>query len=82
MLDVHGWGDLQPILRLMTREGKWDELPSQISDEMLETFAVVGEPVVAATLVKERFGDVVDRVTLDATMSPDVLAEQMSVIRT
>ncbi|PON15872.1 LLM class F420-dependent oxidoreductase [Candidatus Entotheonella serta] len=80
VLDVHGWGDLQPILRLMTKEGKWDELPSQISDDILETFAVVGEPAKAATLVKERFGDVVDRVTLDATGSPNVLAEQMAAI--
>ncbi len=81
VLDVHGWGELQPILRLLTKEGKWDELPNQISDDMLETFAVVGEPAVAAALVKERFGDVVNRVTLDATMSPDGLAEHMEVIR-
>ena len=81
VLDVHGWGELQPVLNRMTKEGKWDQLAGEISDEMVNTFAAVGEPVAAARLVKERFSGLVDRVSLDVLTSPDVLAEQMAVLR-
>ncbi len=81
VLDVHGWGDLQPVLNRMTKEGKWNELAEEISDEVLETFAAVGEPVPAARLIKKRFDGIVDRVTLDIRKSEQTLAEQMSVIR-
>ena len=81
VLDLHGWGDIQPVLNRMTKEGKWSELAGEISDEVLETFAAVGEPVPAARLTKQRFDGIVDRVTLDIRKSEQTLAEQMSVIR-
>ena len=81
VLDLHGWGDLQPILRNMTREGKWEQLGAQITDEMLETFAAVGEPADAARIARERVVGVADSVFLDAGSSPDVLATQMEVLR-
>jgi len=81
VLDLHGWGDIQPILNRMTKEGKWNELAGEISDEVLQTFAAVGEPVPAAQLIRQRFEGVVDRVTLDVRKSEQTLADQMSVIR-
>ncbi len=81
VLDQHGWGDLQPLLRSLTKENRWDELPDQITDEMLETFAVVGEPAEVATSIKERFGGIVDSVVLDPGQSPEVLDQQMSILR-
>ncbi|MDE0271634.1 MAG: TIGR03617 family F420-dependent LLM class oxidoreductase [Gammaproteobacteria bacterium] len=81
VLDLHGWGDIQPVLNRMTKEGKWNELAGEISDEVLKTFAAVGEPVPAAKLIKQRFDGVVDRVTLEIRESEQTLAEQMSVIR-
>ena len=81
VLDVHGWGDIQPVLNRMTKEGKWNDLAGEISDEMLETFAAVGEPVPAAKIIKERFDGIVDRVTLDIRKSEQPLAAQMGVIR-
>lgn len=81
VLDAHGWGDLQPVLRALTKDNRWAELGDQISDEMLETFAAVGEPAEAARIVKERVGDVADSVVLDASLSADALQTQMSVLR-
>lgn len=81
VLDLHGWGDLQPILRTMTRENKWDQLANEISDEMLTTFAAVGEPAEAARIVRERVGGVADSVVLDATAPAEVLQTQMAVLR-
>ena len=81
VLDTHGWGELQPVLNKMTKEGKWDELAGQVSDEMVETFAAVGEPVRAAEIVRDRFAGVVDRVSLDVRKDRDILSQQMAAIR-
>ena len=61
VLDLHGWGDAQGELNRMSKEGAWQEMGTIIDDEMLETFAVVGEPETIAPGVLERYGNVVDR---------------------
>src|SRR5580692_7782064 len=43
VLDLHGWGDLQPELNTLSKRGAWDQMADLIDDEMLNTFAVVGE---------------------------------------
>ena len=44
VLDHHGWGDLQPQLNGLSKEGKWKEMGELITPEILATFAVVAEP--------------------------------------
>ncbi|CAJ63415.1 MULTISPECIES: LLM class F420-dependent oxidoreductase [Frankia] len=44
VLDVHGWGDLQPELTNLSKRGEWDGMADLISDEILHTFSVVGTP--------------------------------------
>ena len=64
VLEIHGYGDLQPKLNLMSKEGKWKEMASLIDDELLNTVAVVAEtPEVAAYEIKSRYGDQGDRIT-------------------
>lgn len=63
VLGVHGWGDLQPELNRMSKQGQWDEMGTLITDEILAEFAVVGETDDAADKFKSRFGDIVDRTT-------------------
>ncbi len=43
VLELHGWGDLQADLNTLSKRGAWDEMADLIDDEMLNTFAVVGE---------------------------------------
>ena len=43
VLDIHGYGDLQGKLNLMSKEGKWKEMALLIDDELLNTVAVVAE---------------------------------------
>ena len=81
VLDTHGWGDLQPHLNRMTKEGRWKELPGEIDDEVLAAFAAVGTPVEAATQIRERFGGLIDRTALDASFAPEVLEQQMNILR-
>ena len=44
VLDAHGWGGLQDELNALSKQGKWVEMGDLIDDEILNTFAVVGEP--------------------------------------
>jgi probable F420-dependent oxidoreductase len=81
VLDTHGWGDLQPRLNRMTKEGLWDQLPDQISDEVLETFAVVGEPLQATRALADRFGNCVDRTLLEAKFPAEVLDQQKQILQ-
>ncbi len=81
VLDLHGWGDLQPLLRTMTKDNRWDQLGDQITDEILETFAVVGDPDAVATTIRDRFGGHIDSVVLDPATPPDVLTRQMEILR-
>ena len=63
VLDAHGWGDLQPELNALSKQGQWVEMGKRISDETLEQFAVMSEPNKVAGAMKERWGGVVDRLT-------------------
>lgn len=42
VLRYHGWDDLGPRLHELSLQGKWTELPKQITDDMLEEWAIVG----------------------------------------
>ncbi len=76
VLDVHGWGDLQPELRDRTRAGDWAGMAAVVPDELLDAVAVVGRPDDVASEVRRRFGDRLDRVALNTPydLDPDVAA--------
>ena len=61
VLDSVGAGDLQPELNAMSKQGRWAEMGNLISDDLLNDFAVVGEPQSIVSGFKSRFGDLVDR---------------------
>ncbi len=67
VLDIHGWGGLQGELNVLSKQGKWEEMGTLITDEIIEAFAVVAEPQKVATGLVARYGDIVDRV---ASMAP------------
>lgn len=66
VLDHHGWGDAQPELNRLSKEGKWVEMADVIDDEMLDAFAIVAEPNGIAPVIEERFGDIVHRTQFSA----------------
>jgi probable F420-dependent oxidoreductase len=63
VLEMHGWGELQTELNIMSKRGEWVEMGERISDDVLDAFAIVAEPDEVAGKVKERFGGLADRVT-------------------
>jgi probable F420-dependent oxidoreductase len=54
VLDIHGWGDLQPELNTLSKQGRWAEMGGLITDEMLHTIAACGTPAQIAAHVRER----------------------------
>ena len=63
MLDHHGWGDLQPKLNRMTKEGKWGDMPALITDEMVDAIGVSGKPSEVGHKLRER-NDFAQRTTM------------------
>ena len=70
-LDCHGWGELQLELNRMSKQGKWDEMTELVSDEVLETLAVVGPRREIAGRLRERFDGIADGVSLTHNRAPD-----------
>ena len=64
VLETHGWGDLQPELRRLTKEGHWDQLGSVFSAEQVEILSTVGQAKRVGVELKARFGGIADRLAL------------------
>jgi probable F420-dependent oxidoreductase len=64
VLELHGWGDLQQELNILTKAGRWSEMAGLIDDEVLNTFAIVAEAGDVAAAVKQRYGDLFTRLHL------------------
>jgi probable F420-dependent oxidoreductase len=62
VLEVEGWGELQPELNRLSKSGRWEEMPEMIDDTMLSTLAAVGSPTEVAAQSVDRFDGQVDRV--------------------
>ena len=73
VLEFHGWRDLGMRLHALSVEGKWQELPALISDDMLEEFAIVGTYDELVPKLKERAAGVYDTVLLD--LPPELRAD-------
>jgi probable F420-dependent oxidoreductase len=61
VLESIGAGELQPELNAMSKQGRWQEMGALISDDILEAFAVVGEPKDIVPEIKRRYAGFVDR---------------------
>ncbi len=62
VLDLHGWGELQPELRRLSLLGDWDAMSALIDDEVLAAFAVVAPIDAVAAALAQRCAGVIDRV--------------------
>ena len=62
---------MQTELTALSKEGKWVEMGGLVDDEVLDAFAVVGEPEQIAEGLKSRFGDIVQRLSFYAPYRSD-----------
>ena len=64
VLAAHGLEDLGLKLNRLTREGKWGEMAKEVPDDVAYLFAAVGRHDQIVGAIKERFGGMVDSLTL------------------
>lgn len=63
VLDVHGW-DFGPELTAMSKRGEWERMAELITDEVLDTVAVVAPIERLGAAIRERYGDRIQRIAL------------------
>jgi probable F420-dependent oxidoreductase len=79
VFELHGWGDAQPELNTLSKQGRWDDMASVITDEMLAEFSIVGTPAEVGKGLVDKIGKIYTRATLytpyeaDEAMWPAVL---------
>ena len=64
VLEHHGWGDTGEELYEMSTRGRWNEMASRISDDMLHELAIVGTFDELPARVRERYGGIATTVNL------------------
>jgi probable F420-dependent oxidoreductase len=75
ILELHGWGDLGAELTRLSKLGRWAELPELIDDDVVEAFALVGQPDAIPARLTARCAGIVNRVSfLVQRPSPALLA--------
>lgn len=82
VFELHGWGELQGELNRLMKQHRTEDMAGLIDDEILHTFAVVGEPAEVVDEMIKRYGDIVDRTAFHVpSLDDDVLAEMLATLR-
>lgn len=86
VFETHGWDDVADKLSVLSRQGRWDEMERHVSDEMVDTIAVVGTYDDIAERVWRRYEGVCDRVEFSVPVrsreDEEALAGMVGQIRT
>ena len=82
VLEAHGWGDTCTRLNEKAANGDWSGMASEITDEMLDVFAVTARWDDVAAKVKARYDGLLDRVALYLPFRPGADNERWrSIVR-
>lgn len=71
VLESIGVGELQGELNAMSKQGRWQEMGTLVTDEMLSEFGVIGEPGKIASQILARYGMFIDRTSASFPVSND-----------
>ncbi len=63
-LDAHGWGEVQPELNRLSKEGRWSEMTALVTDEMVDVLTLHGTPERVGAEIRRRYAGIADRVAL------------------
>lgn len=85
VFDLHGWSEVADRLSILSRQQRWEEMEPLVTDEMVETIAVVGTYDEIASKVRDRYRGVCTGVefSIPAETPEDTqrLAEMVAEIR-
>jgi probable F420-dependent oxidoreductase len=82
VLDIHGWGDLQPDLNALSKQGRWEQMGKLIDDDVLHTIAACGTAAEVAARIRDRVAGVAEQVCLyqPGPIAPETLAEVVDAL--
>jgi probable F420-dependent oxidoreductase len=69
VLELHGLGDLGRELNAMSKQGKWSDMSSIVSDDVVHLFAAVGTHKNIVKALEARYGGLSDALNLRADSS-------------
>jgi probable F420-dependent oxidoreductase len=78
VLDRHSWGKVGEELGSLAARGRWAEMPRLITDEMLETFVIIGDWHDIGEKLHAKYDGLLDRVGLYRPVVHGVEEEQWS----
>lgn len=82
VLELHGWGELQDELIPLNRAHRSADMAGLITDEMVETIAIVGSPEQVVDTMRERFAGLITRTGFgDPTFAEDELRVLLQQLR-
>jgi probable F420-dependent oxidoreductase len=70
VLEAHGWEEVGDRLSGLAREKRWEEMPREISDDMVSAFAVEAAPNELGAALRERYEGLIHRVSLYTPFVP------------
>lgn len=85
VLEHHGWEAINPELRKLIAEERWEELPTLVTDEMLDVFCVTATYEHLPAAIERRMGGLTDTLSFplpaDARSRQEQLAETITRLR-
>jgi hypothetical protein len=69
-MDLHGWSDVAEKLSAHAARGEWAEMPTLITDEILNEFCLVTEEGKLADELKKHYEGLADRLTIYTPFVP------------
>ena len=81
VMKTHGWDDEAALLHRLSVEAKWDDMPTVITDEMLDEFCVIGAWDELPAKMREKYAGINTQVTLPIdARTPDEEAQLREII--
>jgi probable F420-dependent oxidoreductase len=71
IFETHGWTDTAEELSSLASKKRWGEMPGLITDDILETFALVASPEDIMSAARERYEGLLDRITFYLPYAPE-----------
>jgi probable F420-dependent oxidoreductase len=85
VFDIHDWADIGERLSALSRQQRWSEMEEHVTDEMVDTIAVVARHDQLADAILRRYGGICSKVEFSIpVVSPDdgdLLAEMVGMIQ-
>ncbi len=69
-LELHGWDELGPRLRQLTREKRWDEMRGLVSDAMLDALVPAGTYAEICDVLREWYANGIGAITFPMPEDP------------